>query len=176
MRSLMKIFGTKHSLLNLSLFAGCFVVGAIAAVIARRSLIFPATNPCEGVDQTLSEAEKADLNTTVFQQVKEDNKNIGTVIIFESMKMGNWRILKAGNYVGDGSFLTYLFYPNDPKQNHYISVWSSETEMNEEKKIQHWAEDNNPGIPPELAKCFASKAIKADSRSNERANQGPHSK
>jgi hypothetical protein len=49
----------------------------------------------------------------------------------------------------------FLFYSGDPLANRYVTIWSGAARIDEEQDIYDWVIVNAPGIPVELAKCFA---------------------
>lgn len=48
-----------------------------------------------------------------------------------------------------------MFYSGDPLKNKNVSLWSGAARIDEEQDIYEWVIKNVPGIPSQLAKCFA---------------------
>ena len=77
---------------------------------------------------------------------------MSSVDVLQSFQLGRWSIVYVDTHESDSAF---LFYSNDPRTSHYVTLWSGSAQNNEEQSIEDWAVKNAPGIPPKLAKCFA---------------------
>jgi hypothetical protein len=104
-------------------------------------------SPCNGIDRSLSEAQKVKLAPVIAKEEK-----VAKVKVLESFKSGNWHIIFIENYVSDEP---YLFYSGDPMVAKPITAWSGAATIYEEQEMKEWTVKNVPGIPGNLAGCFA---------------------
>jgi UTP-glucose-1-phosphate uridylyltransferase len=104
-------------------------------------------SPCDGIDRSLSEARKTKLAPVIAKEEK-----VAKVKVLQSFRSDNWHIIYIENYVSDEPF---LFYPGDPMTTKPISVWSGAATIYEEQEMKVWTLQNVPGIPENLASCFA---------------------
>jgi len=113
------------------------------------SLIVSVANatPCDGIDRSLSEKRKAELAPAIAKEEK-----IEKVKILETFRSGDWTIIFIENYVSDEP---YLFFHGDPMKTKSITAWSGAATIYEEKAMREWTTENVPGIPQNLARCFA---------------------
>ncbi|WP_283744974.1 hypothetical protein [Sideroxydans sp. CL21] len=103
-------------------------------------------NPCDGVDSSLSEEQKAKLAPIIANEEK-----VHKVDVLQSLKFGKWQIIYIENYVSDEP---YLFYSGDPMITKPVAAWSGAATIHEENAIKEWTLKNAPGIPNKLASCF----------------------
>ncbi len=106
-----------------------------------------AAMPCSGIDRQLTAAQKSVLAQAVARQLGSPN-----VTILESFRLEGWRILYVGRRDADDAF---LFYAHDPTAAHYVTLWAGAAMPDEGPSIRTWVLENAPGIPPQLAGCFA---------------------
>lgn len=103
--------------------------------------------PCTGVDRGLSSQRKAALAVTIAKQL-----NTSKIDVLGSFKCGKWSVIDVASREADEAF---VFYADDPLTSHYITLWSGAATTNEGANIRNWVLKNAPGIPPQLADCFA---------------------
>lgn len=108
-----------------------------------------AASPCQGVNQTPGEniKNKADLERSIAKQLK-----LPKVSVNRSFVYGRWSIFYVETHKTDPA---YLFYSENPLTNTYVYRLGGELEIIGEQKIRDQVLKNAPGIPPELANCFA---------------------
>ena len=104
-------------------------------------------NPCDDIDRSLSETRKAKLAPIIAMEEKVER-----VKVLQSFRSGNWHIVYIANYVSDEPF---LFYHGDPLTTAPIIAWSGAATIYEEQEMKIWVLKNVPGIPENLASCFA---------------------
>jgi hypothetical protein len=107
---------------------------------------WPAS-PCDNVDRSLTEDSKAALAPAIASQLHAQK-----VDVLQSFRFDGWTILYVNSHNADE---TFLFYPHDPLNTRYITMWSGAAAWNEERSIRKWTLKNAPGIPKKLASCFA---------------------
>lgn len=83
--------------------------------------------------------------------------NASEVDVLQSFSYGTWSIIYADTHESDEIF---LFYEGDPLSKSYVVLWSGAARIDEEQEIKDWAIKNAPGIPQELAACFAWYVMK----------------
>jgi hypothetical protein len=121
-------------------FLGALVVLSLSTACVRGS-------PCDGVDRTLTTERKASLAPEIAKQL-----SVSSVEVLQSFHSGSWSIVYVGTHQSDEVF---LFYSHDPLTSRYIAMWSGAAASNDEQKIRGWTLKNAPGIPQDLASCFA---------------------
>ncbi len=100
--------------------------------------------PCDGIDRTLSAADRAALAAPIAAQ---------------SFRDGAWRIVYVDSHVADEAF---LFFSADPTRQHYLALWGGAATPAEAPGIETWAAAHAPGVPKALAACFAWRATGGD--------------
>ena len=103
--------------------------------------------PCDGVDRTLSAEQKAGFGRDVAKQLK-----VGEADVLQSFHLGAWRVLYVDTHVADEAF---LFYAADPARHGFVALWSGGAAQTEEPGIRQWVLAHAPGVPAQLAGCFA---------------------
>ncbi|HVJ52144.1 MAG TPA: hypothetical protein VM689_06770 [Aliidongia sp.] len=71
----------------------------------------------------------------------------------QSFRSGRWRILYLETPVPDDGL---QLYAGDPLTARDVIIWGGVARTNEEDEIRDWVTSEAPGIPDELAACFAS--------------------
>jgi hypothetical protein len=120
-------------------------LGALVALLL--STACAGGSPCDGVDRTLTIERKASLATEIAKQLSTASTDV-----LQSFQSGGWSIIYVGTHQSDEVF---LFYSRDPLTSRYITIWSGAAASGEERKIRDWTLKNAPGIPQNLANCFA---------------------
>jgi hypothetical protein len=106
-----------------------------------------SASPCGKVDRSLTDSSKAALAPVIARQIHSQR-----VDVLQAFRLESWTIIYVDSHDADESF---LFYSHDPLHNRYITRWSGAAAFNEEQSIRTWTIKNAPGIPPNLASCFA---------------------
>jgi len=105
------------------------------------------TSPCSGIDRGLTDARKSALAPALARQLQ-----VSTVDVLQSFAARGWTIIYVATHESDNAF---LFFSGDPLANHYITLWGGAATKDEEHDIKDWTFKNAPGIPQQLASCFA---------------------
>jgi len=105
------------------------------------------TTPCKGIDQNLTDARKAEFAAPIATEWGADH-----VTVNKYMGLKNWSIVYVDTPIGDPPF---VFFKGDPTKTHYVTVWSGAATIYEEQEMRRWTLKNAPGIPKQLAACFA---------------------
>lgn len=118
-------------------------------LVVNAWLIAGAVNasPCTGVDRTLTGTQKYAWAPVIAKQL-----HVANVDVMQVFRDGDWRVIYVDTHVSDNGF---LFYRNDPLHSTYINAWAGWATKDEEASIGQWVQQNVPGIPTHLAKCFA---------------------
>ena len=120
----------------------------IFAMLALASLSACASEPpCASVSRSLSAVQKQALSSVIAKQLE-----MPSVDVLQSFKLGEWSIIYVDTHHSDEVF---LFYTHDPLISLYVTMWSGGAARDEEESIRSWTVQNAPGIPAQLASCFA---------------------
>ncbi len=130
-----------------------FFVSILTAITVAISSVACAS-PCDGVDNGLNKERAVDLAPVIAKQL-----HVARVEVLKSFRMDNWSIIYVDTHVSDE---TFLFYARDPLTSQYINEWSGAATRYEGQIIKDWAIKNVPGIPIQLATCFAWYVTKSD--------------
>jgi hypothetical protein len=107
-----------------------------------------AATPCTDVDRRLTSQQKSAVAPEIAKQLKAK-----TVDVLQSFRSGGWSIFYVDTHESDEA---YVFYARDPQHGGgYITLWSGAAREDEEQAIKAWTIKNVPGIPRNLASCFA---------------------
>jgi hypothetical protein len=104
-------------------------------------------SPCDRLAKPLTPAQRATLSAAVAGQLQAPSAKIR-----RAYRLGNWHLLYVDTPGADEAF---LFYRGDPLNRQYLVLWSGEGEKTRSSELRSWARLNAPGIPENLAKCFA---------------------
>ena len=106
------------------------------------------TDPCKHVNRELTASDQAQLELALAK-----NLQIPNVEVYSRLSIGKWLVIHSNVSPGDP---TYGFYSSDPlKGGKPVAFWSGGAPFFEVGDIAKWASDNVPGVPEELAECFA---------------------
>ncbi|HEY4088227.1 MAG TPA: hypothetical protein VGM43_19980 [Bryobacteraceae bacterium] len=105
------------------------------------------SSPCASVDRTLTEERKKALAPVIAKQL-----SVASVDVLQSFANGGWNIIYVDTHESDEAF---VFFPGEPGAIHYLTLWGGAATENEEQEIKDWTTRNAPGIPRDLASCFA---------------------
>jgi hypothetical protein len=103
--------------------------------------------PCDGIDRGLTNARKLALAPALAKQLQ-----VSDVDVLQSFTALGWSIIYVDTHQSDPGF---LFFSGDPLSSHYVTLWGGAATKDEEQNIRNWALKNVPGIPQDLASCFA---------------------
>jgi hypothetical protein len=104
-------------------------------------------SPCTGIDRTLTDAQKRAWAPVIAKQL-----HVANVDVLQVFRDGDWRVIYVDTHVSDNGF---LFYRDDPLHGTYVNAWAGAAMKDEEASIHQWVQKNVPGIPAQLAICFA---------------------
>jgi hypothetical protein len=106
-----------------------------------------AKGRCGDVDTSMSDEQKKQLAPAIASQLHVEH-----VEVLQSYRYNEWSILYVETYETAN---TFLFFNGNPQTQPYVTTWSGVASAKEERKILQWVLKSAPGIPPELARCFA---------------------
>lgn len=115
-----------------------------------------AASPCATVRRDLSDSQKAEWAGAIARQV-----TVPSVSVLQAFTLSDWKIVYVNSPSSDPPF---VFFHGAPDRVHYITLWSGAARADEETSIRAWAIKNAPGIPTDLAECFAWYVTKARDR------------
>jgi hypothetical protein len=110
-------------------------------------------SPCDSVKRDLSESQRAEWAAVIAKQL-----DVPKVTVLQSFRSNAWTIVYVTTPNSDPPF---LFFDRAPGKAHFVTLWSGGAQANEEASIHAWVIENAPGIPPDLAACFAWHVAKA---------------
>jgi|WetSurMetagenome_2_1015567.scaffolds.fasta_scaffold03766_2 hypothetical protein len=106
-----------------------------------------AKGGCGDVDRSISEEQKKQLAPVIAAQLHVEH-----VEVLESYRYNEWSIIYVETYETEN---TFVFFNGNPVTQPYVTTWSGVASAKEERKILQWVFKSAPGIPVELARCFA---------------------
>jgi len=122
--------------------------GAVLCVLcALASTAAQASAPCEGVDRGLSPDRAAQLSRRAAEQFRDPKAKA-----LQSFAYEGWNIVYVEFGKSDPAF---VFYRGDPLGSGHVAVWGAAAGLDETSQIKEWTVENAPGIPNQLARCFA---------------------
>jgi hypothetical protein len=116
--------------------------------------------PCSGVDRSLSSAKRISLAPIVELHLKAQldpqvaaHVYVQATDVLHAFRVGRWQIIHVNNHATDDP---YVFYADSPSRSAgYIVAWAGAAAASEEQEVARWAMASAPGIPNQLATCFA---------------------
>ena len=110
-----------------------------------------AAEPCTGVNRSMTAAQEAADGAAIGRQL-----GMGPVRLVGALRWQSWSI----QYIEPaGAEPAFLFYNAPPSTTRYVTLWAGAASPSEERSIAAWAMQNAPGIPRQLADCFAWSAV-----------------
>jgi hypothetical protein len=106
-----------------------------------------AASPCDSIRRDLSDSQRSAWTTAIAGQL-----GVPTVTVLQAFGLKDWKIIYVQPPNSDPPF---LFFHGAPDRAHFVTLWSGGARPDGETSIRTWAIKNAPGIPPDLAKCFA---------------------
>lgn len=106
-----------------------------------------AASPCDSVRRELSKSQSTIWAGAIARQL-----NVPSVTVLQTFGLSDWRIVCVDTQSSDPAF---IFFHGAPDKVHYITLWSGGARVDEESSIRAWAITSAPGIPSNLAECFA---------------------
>ncbi|MCB1607347.1 MAG: hypothetical protein KDI71_10270 [Xanthomonadales bacterium] len=105
-------------------------------------------DPCRNVDVLVSKEEERELENALSESF-----SLASVDVFSTFQFGSWFVIYSDISPGDP---TYGFFPSDPRQGgEPIKFWAGGDAFYAVGDIAEWTIANVPGVPEELAECFA---------------------
>jgi hypothetical protein len=99
------------------------------------------------VHQGLSDTQKREWTPAINRQL---NGRLDT--INQAFELSGWIIVFVDAKEADPPF---LFFHGNPTKTHYITIWSGAAMRSKQAEMKEWVLKNAPGIPVDLASCFA---------------------
>lgn len=112
-----------------------------------------AASPCDSVRRDLSESQRTEWAEAIARQL-----NVPRVTVLQAFELKDWKIVYVNTPSSDPPF---IFFHGAPDKVHYVGLWSGGARADEEAGIRDWAIKNVPGIPSDLAECFAFHVTRA---------------
>jgi hypothetical protein len=110
-------------------------------------------SPCGSVSRELSDVQKAAWSTAIAKQLGAQ-----TVSVRQAFALRDWKIVYVETPNSDPPF---LFFHGSPGNTRYVTIWSGAARAEDKGEIRSWVMNHAPGIPGDLASCFAWHVSKA---------------
>lgn len=104
-------------------------------------------SPCGSVKLGFSEQQRSQWASAISKQL-----NVGQVKVLQTFSSSDWRIVYVETPNSDPPF---LFFHGSPEATRFVTLWSGAARTDEEAGIRSWVIKSAPGIPADLADCFA---------------------
>ena len=111
---------------------------------------------CDAVSRKLTNAQRATWAPVLAEQLA-----VSSVSVSQSFALAGWHIVYVETPNTDPPF---LFFHGDPNRTHFVTLWAGAARSQDEGAIKAWVVKNAPGIPAQLATCFAWYVAKARSQ------------
>jgi hypothetical protein len=102
---------------------------------------------CAAVHEGVTEAQKKAWDASINRQLGGRLSKIN-----QAFSRADWTVVLVDARDADPPF---LFFHGDPAKTHFVTMWSGAAMRSEQNAIKAWVLDNAPGIPHDLAMCFA---------------------
>ncbi len=120
---------------------------AFVAVVATKA---HASAPCEGVER----GEGApSLSARVAAQLHDPKARALRTFTYDG-----WEIVEVA--FGDAQN-AFVFYSADPLSSDTVAVWRGAKDLDGVSQAKEWTVESAPGIPNQLARCFAVRVTAA---------------
>jgi len=96
----------------------------------------------------LTKERKASLTSAIAKELQ-----VTVLDVKLSFRSGAWSIVDVEVHPAVNQ--PVLFFDKDPPAGRSVALWVGEATKREERSVEDWALKNAPGIPVQLAKCFA---------------------
>ena len=88
-----------------------------------------------------------------MENALSESFSLASVDVFSTFQFGSWFVIYSDSSPGDP---TYGLFPSDPRQGgEPIKFWAGGDAFYAVGDIAEWTIANVPGVPEELAECFA---------------------
>jgi hypothetical protein len=128
-------------------------LAALALLPALAATTAMASAPCEGVDRGLGKERADRLSQRLARELRDSNARATQEFLYDG-----WDIVGV---TGAGSVEMYVFYPSDALSVGHVAIWRGGAGLDEVSQAKEWAVENAPGIPNQLARCFAVRVTAA---------------
>jgi hypothetical protein len=123
-----------------------------------------SAEPCASLEREVSGSDRKAFAVAIEHHLKAGFSASAAAIAYVRaedvlivLQLGSWFIVKASTHASDD---VYLFYGSRPdRAENYKAIWGGAAAVHERPEIEAWAVEHAPGIPHELARCFATLAI-----------------
>ena len=122
----------------------------LCALVAFVATEGHASAPCEGVER--GRGEEA-LSIRVGAQLHDTKARALQTFAYE-----DWKIVEVA--LGNSADV-FVFYSADPLSSGYVAIWRGASDLDGVSQAKEWAVESAPGIPNQLARCFAVRATVA---------------
>lgn len=102
---------------------------------------------CAKIHGGVTDAQKTEWGPSINRQLQGRLVRITQVFSFS-----DWVVVYVDARDADPAF---LFFHGNPAKTSSVTMWSGAAAPTEQKVIEDWVLKNAPGIPHELAACFA---------------------
>jgi hypothetical protein len=117
---------------------------ALSLLLALASVRAHASAPCEGVER----GEGApSLSARVGAQLRDPKAKALRTFAYHG-----WEIVEVALGNSPNAF---VFYSADPLSSDAVAVWRSGADLDGVSQAKEWTVESAPGIPNQLARCFA---------------------
>ncbi len=117
----------------------------ITGIAKERDLrIYPACLNIRRADLAVNEIK---VSSAIAKQL-----NLKDVKIISTLSLKGWTIFHVDTVQYDKPF---LLYSDDPRKSKYVLLWAGPTNPADINWMAGWVSRESPGVPSELAKCFA---------------------
>ena len=125
-------------------------VTLLASVVQCLGAPSAMAGACDGVDRQLTQEDRAALELVMAKKLGAPAAKVLAV-----WALGVWTIVAVEPPAAD---VGYLFFSGSPLDSSPVAVWGGAAVQSaeEETRIGAWVLEHAPGIPEQLARCFAS--------------------
>jgi hypothetical protein len=117
---------------------------ALCALFALAASEAHASAPCEGVERGRAVPP---LSAHVAAQLSDPKAKALRTFSFDG-----WEIVEV--MLGNAR-KAFVFYSSDPLRSDTVAIWRGDTDLDGVSQAREWTTENAPGIPNQLARCFA---------------------
>jgi hypothetical protein len=138
------------------------ILGAVAQFINMKSWLFLcvfataaifynqrafSASPCEGLHGGVSSADK---NASILASSKQTRST--RVEVLDDFRSHDWIMLYLETHVSDEPV---VFLHKKENTLNFVALWAGGAIIGQEAALEEWAHRDVPGIPTDLARCFA---------------------
>jgi hypothetical protein len=136
------IIDPNHGIVVMRLVAFLLVLWGALPLVAESTDV-----SCSAVHEGVTEAQKSAWHSAIDRQL-----NGRLLDIRQAFSLADWIVVLVDAREADPPF---LFFHGDPAKTRFVTMWSGAAMRSEKKLVKDWALKSAPGIPNDLAACFA---------------------